>query len=360
MKNENINLKAVDFFCSGGGMSSGLQDAGIKVLAGIDFDKECQNTYEANIIGSKFILADVFELKEKDLEKNLKIKKNDENLILIGCSPCQYWSVIRTDKTTSSKSKNLLHEFHRFVKHFNPGYVIVENVPGILKKKEESGLNKFVRSLEDQGYKVHYEIVNLNNYGVPETRKRFSLIANRVSDEVVFPEADSSKPTVRDFIGEHNGFPSIPAGHKDHTDFMHTVAGLRDVNIKRLKKTPKDGGSRSCWANTDLQLEAYKNPKGTVSFSDTYGRMSWDKPAPTITTKFFSISNGRFAHPEEDRAISLREGATLQTFSKTYKFIGTSTASIARMIGNAVPPLYAKKLGQSIVENHGSTKTSRT
>lgn len=279
---------------------------------------------------------------------------------MIGCSPCQYWSVIRTDKTTSSKSKNLLHEFHRFVKHFNPGYVIVENVPGILNKKEESGLKKFVNSLEDQGYKVHYEIVNLNNYGVPETRKRFSLIANRISDEVVFPEADDSKPTVRDFIGEHNGFPLISAGHKDQTDFMHTVAGLSGINIKRLKKTPKDGGSRSSWADTKLQLKAYRNPKGTINFSDTYGRMSWDKPAPTITTKFFSISNGRFAHPEEDRAISLREGATLQTFSKTYKFIGTSTASIARMIGNAVPPLYAKKLGQSIVENHESAKTSRT
>lgn len=352
MTGKKTQLKAVDFFCSGGGMSSGLQNAGIQVLAGIDWDVDCKETYEANIKGSKFIHADVFNMQESELESEVGIKKNDDDLVLIGCSPCQYWSLIRTDKTKAKESKNLLHEFHRFVKHFNPGYVVVENVPGILKKSEESGLNKFITELEQQGYNVHYEIVNLNQYGVPETRRRFSLIANRVTKDVVFPKPNKKKPTVRDFIGTHNGFPAISAGHKDNTNFMHTVAGLSDVNLERLSLTPKDGGSRASWADTDLQLEAYKNKGDNIHFADTYGRMSWDKPAPTITTKFFSISNGRFAHPEEDRALSLREGATLQTFSKKYKFIGKSTSAIARMIGNAVPPLYAKKIGQSIVKNH--------
>jgi len=120
--------------------------------------------------------------------------------------------------------------------------------------------------------------------------------------------------------------------------------------------TPKNGGTRQAWADTDLQINAYKKKNNNVSFNDTYGRMFWDKPAPTITTKFFSISNGRFAHPEENRAVSLREGATLQTFPKTYKFIGNSVVSIAKMIGNAVPPLYAKKIGLTIIKNHDSRK----
>jgi len=345
-------LKAIDFFCSGGGMSSGLQEAGINVIAGIDFDPNCKKTYEANIKGAKYILADVEKLKEEDLLKEISIKKDDDDLILVGCSPCQYWTIIRTNKNKSRKSKNLLHEFHRFVKYYNPGYIVVENVPGIMNRTKESGLDKFVNELKNQGYAVHYKVVNLNNYGVPETRKRFSLIANRVTKKEIFPIADNSCPLVSDFLGEKNGFHKIPAGHKDKTEFMHTAAGLSDINIKRLKLTPKDGGSRHSWADTDMQINAYKNKKGNISFNDTYGRMSWDKPAPTITTKFFSISNGRFAHPEENRAISIREGATLQTFPKTYKFIGSSVATIARMIGNAVPPLYAKQIGKVIIKNH--------
>lgn len=335
-------------------MSYGLRQAGIEVLAGIDIDPECRATYEANINGAKFILADIAKLKVDDLAKEIEIKKNDDNLIMVGCSPCQYWTIIRTNKNKSQKSKNLLHEFHRFVKFYNPGYVVVENVPGILNKRKESGLDRFVHELEQDGYTVHFQVVNLNEYGVPETRKRFSLIANRVTQETIFPIPGSSQPTVKNFIGVNNGFPKISAGHKDETKFMHSTAGLSEKNIARLKLTPKNGGSRKAWSDTSLQLNAYKKKNGNVSFSDTYGRMSWDKPAPTITTKFYSISNGRFAHPSEDRPLSLREGATLQTFPISYEFIGTSFSSIARMIGNAVPPIYAKKIGLAIRKSHVS------
>ena len=358
MKKQDNKLKAIDFFCSGGGMSFGLQQAGIDVIAGIDIDPSCKETYEANIKGAKYILADVTKFKTEDLKKEVKVKRNDDNLVMVGCSPCQYWTIIRTSKNKSKKSKDLLHEFHRFVKYYNPGYVIVENVPGILNKHKESGLDKFVKGLEEQGYVVHYEIVKMQEYGVPQTRKRFSLIANRVTKKELFPKpAKNPKNTVKDFIGKKNGFKPISAGHKDKTNFLHTVAGLSDKNLRRLKLTPKNGGTRHAWANTDLQINAYKTNScecESVGFNDTYGRMSWNKPAPTITTKFFSISNGRFAHPEENRAISLREGATLQTFPKTYKFIGSSIAGIARMIGNAVPPLFAKQLGKIIIKNHES------
>ena len=181
------DLKAVDFFCSGGGMTCGLRQGGINVIAGIDNDVACGATYEKNNPGSEFILADVFDLKEKYLERRLSLKKKDDNLVLIGCSPCQYWSIIRTDKSKSKKSKNLLMEFKRFVDYFQPGYVLVENVPGILTKKDKSGLDDFVADLEKKGYAVHYQIVNMNDYGVPQSRRRFSLLATRLREKPIFP-----------------------------------------------------------------------------------------------------------------------------------------------------------------------------
>lgn len=343
-------LKAVDFFCGGGGMSYGMERAGINVLAGIDFEPNCKETYEENV-NSKFIQADVFDLTEFELEEKLKLRKNDDNLILIGCSPCQFWSIINTDKSKSKKSKNLLNEFKRFVEYFIPGYVVIENVPGVLRKKQESGLDDFIEWLEDNDYNVHFDVHNVNDYGVPQSRKRFTLIANRVTDKVIAPlKKVGRKPVLSDFIGEHNGFPKVKAGHKDETKFMHTVAGLIDINIERLKKTEKNGGTRTAYMK-DKKLAPRCHFNNENSFKDTYGRLWWDKPSVTITTKFFSVSNGRFAHPEENRALSLREGAVLQSFPKSYKFFGTSFESIARIIGNAVPPKYAESIGLAIINS---------
>jgi len=347
MQNKQIN--AVDFFCSGGGMSYGMQQAGINILAGIDFDKNCEETYKANIKGAEFIHADVFNLKKSYLQKKMSLKKNDDNLLLIGCSPCQYWSIINTDKEKSEQSKNLLKVFHHFVIHFMPGYVVVENVPGILRRKEESGLEDFIKWLKSKKYEVHFEIHEVSEYGVPQHRKRFTLIANRVTGKKIEPKKQGKKLTVRDVLGVKNGFPQIKAGHEDNTPFMHTVAGLKEINLKRLALTKKDGGTRLSYVDTNLAPDCHKNRKS--GFVDTYGRMFWDKPSPTITTKFFSISNGRFAHPEEDRAISLREGATLQSFPPNYIFKTTSIANTARMIGNAVPPEYAKAIGKAIINS---------
>lgn len=347
---ENVSLKAIDFFCGGGGMSYGMQSARIKILAGIDYDESCKETYEANI-DAKFIKADVFKLKPEVLEDELGLEKNDDNLILIGCSPCQYWSVIQTDKKKSEKSKSLLLEFQRFVEYFNPGYVVVENVPGILSRMEESGLDIFIEMLEGKGFSVHADIHNAADYGIPQSRKRFTLIANRITEEKLKPAKYSGKRlTVRDVLGEKNGFPKIIAGHQDKTDFMHSCAALSGINLKRLALIPKNGGNRLAFAHIpELQLKCFIGKDD--SFKDTFGRLWWDKPAPTITTKFFSISNGRFAHPEENRALSLREGATLQSFPRRYVFKASSRDKIARLIGNAVPPRYAEKIGEAIVDH---------
>lgn len=347
----NQTLKAVDFFCGGGGMSYGMQEAGIKVLAGVDNDKNCKETYEANIKDATFIEADVFELTEKALQNTLDLRRRDKNLVLIGCSPCQFWSIINTDKTKSQKSKNLLVEFRRFVEYFLPGYVIVENVPGVLRKKKESGLEDFIVWLEENKYQVHFDVHNTNDYGVPQNRKRFTLVANRTTKEKIFPQKENKKLTVQDVIGVNNGFPKIKAGNKDMTTFLHTTSNLEEITIERLKRVKKDGGDRMGFANNKrLQLDCFIGKDD--SFKDTFGRMWWAKPAPTITTKFLSVSNGRFAHPEEDRGISLREGAVLQSFPKDYVFKGTNLASIARIIGNAVPPQYAKSIGTAILERH--------
>ena len=348
MQNKQIN--AVDFFCSGGGMSYGMQQAGVNVVAGIDFDKNCEETYKSNIKDAKFIHVDVFDLKEEELEQQLSLRKNDDNLLLIGCSPCQFWSRINTDRKKSKKTKDLLKEFWRFVEYFKPGYVVVENVPGVLRRKEESGLEDFINWLKNNGYMVHFNVHEVSEYGVPQHRRRFTLIANRITNKEIEPEKKQCKKlTVRDVIGEKNGFPKVEAGHKDDSIFMHTVAGLKEINIKRLELTERDGGTRLSYVYSKLAPNCHRNKKD--SFKDTYGRMYWDKPSPTITTKFFSISNGRFAHPEENRAISLREGAVLQSFPKDYIFKTTSVANTARMIGNAVPPKYAEAIGMAIVNS---------
>lgn len=346
----NRIYKAIDFFCGGGGMTCGLRQAGIDVIAGVDIDNEARDTYEYNNPGTTFIETDIRNLRSNYFERKFGVTRNDDSLILVGCSPCQFYSIINTEKENSLKTKDLLRNFARFIEYYNPGYVLVENVPGILTNKQ-SIWPVFYKKLKDLGYNnIVYDIVDMSHYGVPQSRKRFSLIATRLNVDIRLPKADQTQALLVDFIGESNGFPRIEAGHKDTSDFNHTVAGLSDKCLRRLRKTRHDGGSRLDWANDqDLQLRCFVGKDDC--FKDSYGRMWWNKPAPTITTKFFSISNGRFGHPIEDRAISLREGATLQTFPRDYIFKSNSIATTARLIGNAVPCEYARRLGEVIINN---------
>lgn len=346
-----MKLKAIDFFCGGGGMTCGLKSAGIDVIAGVDYDGDCAETYERNNKGATFVHADITKLPLEHFEKQFKVEKNDDNLIFAGCSPCQYWSVINTSKEKAAKTKNLIGNFQNFVDYYRPGYVLVENVPGIVTGKG-SVLQQFIEFLTIRGYSLDWKIINMNHYGVPQTRKRFSLIASRLIATIKLPERDFGKELkLKDVLGEKNGFPKISAGYRDYTENQHTTAHLSPINVERLKLTPKDGGDRLSWKDhPDLQLPCFVGKDH--NFKDTFGRMFWDKPAPTITTKFFSISNGRFAHPEENRALSLREGATLQTFPKSYVFYSSSISTIAKLIGNAVPPKYAELLGKTIIDYH--------
>ncbi len=343
-------LKAIDFFCGAGGMTYGMRQAGIDVLAGIDLDAKAKETYEYNNPGSVFLNKNIFEYQPEDLKLDIKelkgydLKEYDDEMIFIGCSPCQYWSLVNRKKESSAHSKDLLKDFQRFVEAYKPGFVVIENVPGLEKKKEESGLQEFLDVLKKLGYKNvddSYDIYNLNEYGVPQSRRRFSLIVSRVTEKLVKPDKSSEKPTAGDFIKNYAKFPPIEAGHKDENkNRFHSAAGLSAENIEALKKSKPCGKPAKKRKNFS-----------EVGFQDSYGRMCWDKPAPTITTKFFSLSNGRFGHPEQNRALSIREGATLQTFPENYVFKTNSIQLAAKFIGNAVPPEFARRIGEAIIKS---------
>ncbi len=345
-------LQLVDFFCGAGGMSCGFESAGIDVIAGIDIDPTVTGTYQQNHPKSKFICKDINLLEPEDLAKEVKIKKNDKNLIFIACSPCQFWTILRTSKDSSKMTRNLLKRFCVFVEHFKPGYVVIENVPGILKNESDSGLEQFLSILNKFNYSFDKEVINTSHYGVPQSRKRFILIASRNINNVKIPLGKADKKvTVADCIGKESGLSRLSAGETDSVDDLHRASNLSKLNLTRIQKTSHNGGSRLEWKdNPDLQLETYKGKDFT--FRTSYGRMKWDEVSPTITTKFFSITNGRFGHPEQNRGVSLREGALLQTFPKSYKFVGSSILTIAKQIGNAVPPAFAKVIALYIKKNH--------
>ena len=280
--------------------------------------------------------------------KTFKIKKNQDNLIFVGCSPCQYYSNIKTNKALSEKTRLLLEDFQEFVDYYRPGYVFVENVPG-LNTNPESPLGRFKAFLTANGYVFDDAVVNAKYFGVPQNRRRYVLIATRIKTEIHLPKEDKKAiKTVQQAIGNFTKYRPIEAGTKDDTDFIHTSADLSEINKKRLSQVPLNGGSRIAWTD-DMQLKCYKNHDG---HTDVYGRMCWEKPSPTITTRFCSLSNGRYGHPEQLRAISLREGATLQSFPEDYIFYSQSQGAIAKMIGNAVPPLLAKAIGDAINKNY--------
>lgn len=345
------DLKAVDFFCGAGGVTCGFTKIGIKVLGGIDIDPKFKDTYELNN-DAKFINKDVSNLEPERLQELLSIERNEDNLIFVGCSPCQYYSNLKSDKTKSESGRLLLEDFKEFVLYYRPGFVFIENVPG-LETKKGSPLHLFKKALRKEGYIFDQNVLNAKYFGVPQNRRRFVLLATRLSNnQIELPRqvrATNSLVTVQKAIGNLEIFPKIEAGNKDETRFQHSCAKLSDLNLQRVRKVPHNGGTRKAWENDgELQLECYKNHNGHY---DVYGRLFWDKPAPTITTRFIYTSTGRYSHPDQDRALSLREGATLQSFPLDYQFFSSNQGTIATMIGNAVPPKLSEAIGHSIKQH---------
>ncbi len=346
---ETHEIDAVDLFCGAGGLTHGLLQAGIEVKAGVDLDRACQYAYEKNN-RAKFISKSVTELTIEDLQECFgegKLK------LLAGCAPCQTFSTYNLKKRNAeSQNANgrwfLLNEFARMVKLLLPELVTMENVPGLA---EQDVFENFKNTLEELGYKVNHTIVDCVEYGIPQRRRRLVLLASRLGEiRLLTPEECNATPlTVRDAIGDQ---PPLEAGGKDPNDPMHQCPRLSPLNIRRIRAS-KPGSSWRDWPK-ELIAECHKKDTG-CTYGSVYGRMSWDEPSPTMTTQFFGFGNGRFGHPEQDRAISLREGALLQTFPKSYQFIPEGQAMnqrvVGRMIGNAVPVKLGKIIGLSIKQH---------
>lgn len=336
-------MKAIDFFCGAGGLTRGLLDAGIKVVAGIDIDEQCKETYEQNNPGAKFIGADIRDFQIEDIQLAAKACRLDE-MLFSACAPCQPFSQQR--KTAPSKrDARLLLEFGRIVRDARPAFVLVENVTGLAKVKGYSSFKRFLNILDSCDYNFTHEVLDAKSFGVPQNRRRLVLLASR-EKRISLPKPRFGSPsrpyrTVADAISH---FPSLEAGEIHPNVKNHEAAFLDPINLERLANTPHNGGDRREWPK-HLWLECHKGKY--QGHTDVYGRMFWDQPAPALTSKCNSISNGRYGHPEQDRAITLREAAALQSFPDGYEFFG-SNLHIARQIGNAVPVLLAEALGKQI------------
>jgi DNA (cytosine-5)-methyltransferase 1 len=338
IKNKRRKVVVVDLFCGVGGLSHGFVLEGMKVAAGIDLDPACEYAYESNNNG-KFIKADISNITGEDLKGYFK---NADIKVLAGCAPCQPFSTYshRYDRERDNKW-NLLEQFSRLVRESNPQIVTMENVPALRKHPV---FTKFVSSLESQGYKVWSDVVDSSLYGVPQTRKRLVLLASKFGEIKLIPATVKAPITVKKAIGS---LPSLKAGQTHPKDRIHTAASLSDINLKRIKVS-KPGGSWKDWPK-DMVAKCHQLKSGKTYLS-VYGRMKWDELGPTMTTQCYGYGNGRFGHPTQHRAISLREAAILQSFPKRYKFISDdaelSLTTLGRLIGNAVPV----KLGQAIAK----------
>ncbi|NOT24144.1 MAG: DNA cytosine methyltransferase [Nitrospiraceae bacterium] len=336
---------AVDFFCGAGGLTRGFLDAGIRVVAGLDINENCRCTYESNNKPAKFLACDLREIGRQDLEHYIRDIQKQE-LVFAGCAPCQPFSKQRRE--IDVRDKTLLSHFGRLVGEFLPGFVVIENVPGIVRLPGNSTYRRFIRRLRTLGYEVSEGVIDAKLFGVPQTRRRWVVIASLFAKPEL-PEPThgiGGKPfsTVRDAISH---FPSIAAGEQSLSVPNHRAASITHRNLLRLKATPRDGGSRRQWPK-ELVLDCHR---GAYSgHTDVYGRMRWDAPAPALTCKCFSISNGRYGHPEQDRAISLREAARLQSFRDDFVFHGETQEEVGAQIGNAVPVQLARHLAMSLLK----------
>lgn len=337
-------IEAIDLFCWIWWLTCWLRQANIDVLAWLDFDESCEGTYKRNNETSKFYAADISEFDFSEF-KNLYSK--DSIKVLVWCAPCQPFSSHSFKYKTNATDKrwNLIAHFIRWIDELQPDIVSMENVRGL---KNQDVFDDFVKDLEDRGYFVDYDVVYCPEYGIPQARYRLVLIASRLW-EIKVPNKTHTKDnfvTVKDALKK---LPNLRAWETYKKDIMHKSLRLMELNQKRIKQSKP----KWTWKDWDENLlpECYKRPSG-ATYTSVYGRMSWDEVSPTITTQFFNYGSWRFGHPEQDRALSLREWAILQTFPKDYDFWKEiHFTQVARQIGNAVPPRLWEVLWDTIT-NH--------
>lgn len=340
-----VAASVVDLFCGAGGLSYGFKREAFKVAAGIDIDEACRFPYEKNN-GSPFLRKDVAKLTADDLGA---LFEPNTIRVLVGCAPCQPFS------TYNQKNENpdwkLLHAFSALIETARPDVVSMENVPRLLNFRGGKIFDTFVATLRKADYHVVWDVLYGPDFGLAQTRSRLVLLASRLGPiEMPKPtHGPDAHRTVQDEIGT---LPPLEHGQVDEVDPLHRASRLSETNAKRIASA-KPGGTWRDWS-PELVAPCHKVKTGK-GYSSVYGRMAWTAPSPTITTQFFGFGNGRFGHPEQDRALSLREGALLQGFPRDYQFAAPGERiqfkKIGRMIGNAVPVTLAEAIARAVKQH---------
>lgn len=343
-----LPIKVFDFFSGCGGSSEGFRQAGMDIVLALDINADAERTFQANFPEATFLRKDIRSVTVEELEPYHRLCAGNP-VLFCGCAPCQPFSQQNTQLPEHDDRLLLLDEFARFVGHYHPEFVFVENVPGMQRVSKGGVFERFIGSLEASGYWTMAKRVYAQEYGVPQKRRRLVLLASRLGP-IGFPVPTHGPPTTRPkyaTVGEWmKDLPSLEAGEAHPDDHAHQAAKLSEMNLTRLKAL-KEGQDRRAWP-PELVLNCHKGEyKG---HTDVYGRMSWESLSNCLTTRCHSLSNGRFGHPEQHRAISAREAACLQTFPRTFTFHGP-LASMARQIGNAVPVLLAERFGKNFIEH---------
>ncbi len=340
-------IAAVDLFCGAGGLTCGLQQAGIDVIAGIDFDGNCRYAFEHNN-HALFIESPIEEISHEQLDAFYPMNTIK---VLMGCAPCQPFSTHANKVRKANEKKDdrwfLLNHFSRLIKESHPEIISMENVPMLSK---QDIFQDFLDTLTFNGYYYDWKIVHCPQYGIPQNRHRLVLLASQYGEIHLIPPTHNAETyqTVYEAIGM---LQAIHAGESDPNDPLHRSSHLSDLNLRRIRQS-HPGGTWRDWDN-ELLAECHRRESGST-YSSVYARMKWDEPSPTITTQFYNYGTGRFGHPEQDRALSLREGAILQTFPPEYVFScgnNLSFKKIGKMIGNAVPVRLGEIIGLSILQH---------
>ena len=334
------DIRAVDVFCGIGGLTRGLLAAGIEVVAGLDIDPSCRYAYEANNLGAVFLEADIYSTSFSEFESYYG---KSAVKALVGCAPCQPYSA-HTRRAGSKEDYALVGEFKRLIQEGLPELVFMENVPGLAKHES---FQDFIATLEHLGYHMDYDTLNFYHYSVPQRRCRLVLIASRCGP-IRLPAPNDNTKKVSDYI---RNLDAISAGETSAKDPAHTTLPLTPTNLARIRQS-KPGGTWKDW-DEDLVNACHTR----AHFPASYGRMEWCKPAPTITTQFCYYSTGRFGHPTQDRALSVREAALLQTFPIDYRLVDPDKSppihQMARHVGNAVPVKIGELIGKSLMKAAG-------
>ena len=332
-----LQVRAVDVFCGVGGLTHGLRAAGIQVSAGVDVDPSCRFAYEINNPGAMFIEKDICDICFSDLEEHY-----GESSIraLVGCAPCQPFSA-HTRRTGCSDNCALVGEFARLIREGMPDLISMENVPGLSR---HDSFRDLVALLKDLEYDLAFDLLRFQQYGVPQRRRRLVMVASRLGP-ITLPKPSGETTKVEDFI---RNLDPIEAGEVSLDDPVHGTLPLSPTNLERIRQS-KPGGT---WKDWDDTLVSPCHAR--AHYPASYGRMRWTEPAPTITTQFCYYSTGRFGHPNQDRTLSVREAALLQTFPSDYLLVNPEDRlpihKLARHVGNAVPVKIGELIGDALFE----------